>query len=83
MPRRDYSVDLSEIRAFDKEPAHFYWHVLDRVSFTCWPTRESQLRKALEEAPEGVRLFWLTTIIEGAVEDRSSGIMPRSCQKVA
>ncbi len=73
MSRRKYNIDLSEIRAFDKDPAHTYWHVLDHVSFIYWPTREWQLRRALERAPEGVRLFWLTWRIEGAVEDGGFG----------
>jgi hypothetical protein len=44
MPRRKYSIDLEEIRAIDKEPAHTYWHVLDHIAFMKWPTREAQLR---------------------------------------
>ena len=73
MPWRNYSIDLEEIRAIDKEPAHTYWHVLDHIAFMGWPTREASLRKALEKAPEGVRLFWLTRTIEGAVEDGGLG----------
>ena len=33
MTRRKYSINLAEIREFDKEPAHFYWHVLERVNY--------------------------------------------------
>jgi hypothetical protein len=70
MPKRDYSIDLAEIRAFDKEPAHTYWHVLDRVSYLGWPTEnDAKLKKALAVAPEGVRLFWLSQLIEGPVEN--------------
>jgi hypothetical protein len=69
MPRRNYSVDLAEIRTFDKEPAHYYWNVLDRVNYLGWPSRDAQLRKALATAPEGVRLFWLSQLVEGPVEN--------------
>ena len=73
MPRRNYSIDLTEIRAFDKDPAHLYWHVLDWITFLGWPIREAPLRKALAAAPEGVRLFWLSRLIEGHVEDGGFG----------
>jgi hypothetical protein len=70
MPRRDYNIDLAEIQAFDKEPSHTYWHVLDRVSYLGWPTDDDRkLKKALAAAPEGVRLFWLSQLIEGPVEN--------------
>ncbi len=73
MAKPDYSVDLAEIRAIDKEPSNTYWHVLDRISFMNWPQSHSRLRKALEAAPEGVRLFWLTRTIEGPIEDGGFG----------
>jgi hypothetical protein len=69
MPRPDYSIDLEEIRAFDKEPSHTYWHVLERVAFLGWPDEDAKLKKALASAPEGVRLFWLSQLIEGPVEN--------------
>ena len=73
MPRRNYSINLAEIRAFDKDPAHTYWHVLDRVNYLGWPGRYAPLRKALATAPEGVRLFWLCQVIEGPVENGGFG----------
>jgi hypothetical protein len=73
MPRRNYSIDFAEIRKFDKEPAHFYWHVLERVNYLGWPYRDAPLRKALARAPEGVRLFWLSQLIEGPVENGGFG----------
>jgi len=70
MPRRDYSIDLEEFRAFENEQFNTYWHVLDRVNYLGWPdTKGGKLRKALAAAPEGVRLFWLSQLIEGPVEN--------------
>src|SRR5215469_13887509 len=73
MPRRNYSINLAEVRAFDNKPAHFYWHVLERVNYLGWPSRDAPLRKALATAPEGVRLFWLSQLIEGPVENGGFG----------
>jgi hypothetical protein len=73
MPRRNYSIDLAKIRAFDEDPAHTYWLVLERVSYLGWPSRDAELRKALAAAPEGVRLFWLSQVVEGPVENGGFG----------
>jgi hypothetical protein len=69
MPRNDYNINLPRIRFFDKEPSHTYWHVLEGVSFLGRPTEDAKLKKALAAAPEGVRLFWLSQLIEGPVEN--------------
>jgi len=74
MKRSDYCIDFAAIQKIDPEwSSNLYSHVSDQIFFLPWPTDDSQLREALEIAPEGVRLFYLAGTIEGPVENGGLG----------
>lgn len=73
MKRSNYCIDFEAIRKIDTNASNTYWHVLDQIYFMPWSEPDSELKKAIKLAPEGVRLFYLMGTIEGPVENGGFG----------